>query len=270
MMRLALAAKHARTARMSEGKRAQKAQRKALARLERAMEGAVEYGGLGTDPVRQDMLLSQLGVLYNATSLLDVEATAPWARSVPGAMPGAVPGSAAGSAPGSMPGSAADPAPGSMPGSMPGSAADPAPGSMPGSTPGVTLPDGPDRVPRHAGDRIPGHEPEARPPAEGRSEERTREHPAVPRSRYAAADHAGGDGSADTPAVGVPEPRFPEPDKMSAHFFDALTKHNGSVPKARTDMEAAGLKPPSRNYAYVLRKTWLSRHISSDNLTRVS
>lgn len=267
MMRLALAAKHARTARMSDGKRAQKAQRKALARLERAMEGAVEYGGLGTDPVRQDMLLSQLGVLYNATSLLDVEATAPWARSVPG--------SASGSASGPMPG----PMPGSMSGSMSGSVADsvpgPVPGSAAGSAAGVTLPDGPDRVPRPAGDRTPGHEtprhePEAGPPAEGRFEERTREQPAPPRPRYAAADHPADDGSADMPTAGIPQPRFPEPDKTSARFFDALTKHNGSVPKARTDMEAAGLKPPSRNYAYVLRKTWLSRHISSDELTRVS
>ncbi|GAA2105751.1 hypothetical protein [Actinomadura alba] len=78
LMRLALAAKHARTVRDTGTRRAQ---RRALAKLDRAMERTVEYGGLGTDPARQDMLIAQLGVLYNAASLLDLEPEAPWAAT---------------------------------------------------------------------------------------------------------------------------------------------------------------------------------------------
>lgn len=74
LMHLALTAKHARNARATGNGRKQQ---RALAKLDRAMERAVEYGGLATHPARQDLLLAQLGILYNAASLLDLTPRAP-------------------------------------------------------------------------------------------------------------------------------------------------------------------------------------------------
>lgn len=56
---------------------------------------------------------------------------------------------------------------------------------------------------------------------------------------------------------------------MTALFLDALTRHGGSVPKARTDMTQTGHRPPSRGYAYQLRKTWTQQAAASSHLTGV-
>lgn len=79
---LALAARHARTARDTDG---QKKYPKALKKLSKALDRAAELSGLGTDPARRqtpdEILLGRLSVLYNAESLLDVQPTAPWAAA---------------------------------------------------------------------------------------------------------------------------------------------------------------------------------------------
>ncbi|HEY9367581.1 hypothetical protein [Streptomyces sp.] len=47
-------------------------------RLNRAMEGAVEYGGLGTDPTSQATLTTTLGALVNTAGLMELRPAAPW------------------------------------------------------------------------------------------------------------------------------------------------------------------------------------------------
>lgn len=76
LMRLALATRRARAA---TGRR----RGWALKRLDRAMEGAVEYGRLGTDPDSRDMLMATLGALVNASDLLDLQPPAPWHQQAP-------------------------------------------------------------------------------------------------------------------------------------------------------------------------------------------
>lgn len=76
LLRLAIAAKRARAAGWPR-------RRWTLRRLDRAMEGAVEYGGLGTDPDSRDMLVATLGALVNASDLLQLRPTAPWDEQTP-------------------------------------------------------------------------------------------------------------------------------------------------------------------------------------------
>lgn len=52
--------------------------RRARARLDAAMERAVEHAALAADPDRQQALLNQLGALYNAAALADLKPQAPW------------------------------------------------------------------------------------------------------------------------------------------------------------------------------------------------
>ncbi|WP_344839109.1 hypothetical protein, partial [Actinocorallia longicatena] len=78
LLRLALAAKRARDLRNSTGPLRRLPRRRAMKNLERAMERAVEHGGLGTEQEQRDRLLGQLGVLYNAEGLLDLRPASPW------------------------------------------------------------------------------------------------------------------------------------------------------------------------------------------------
>jgi hypothetical protein len=55
-------------------------QRRAAARLDRAMDRAVEHAELATDPARQETLLAQLGALYHAAALADLDPHPPWAK----------------------------------------------------------------------------------------------------------------------------------------------------------------------------------------------
>jgi hypothetical protein len=55
-------------------------QRQASARLDAAMDAAVEHTGLATDPRRQDSLMGQIGALYNAAALADLEVPVPGDR----------------------------------------------------------------------------------------------------------------------------------------------------------------------------------------------
>lgn len=76
LTRVAKAAKRARTleARGSRERRV----RAARARLDRALERAVEYAGLASDPERQRAMLDQIGSLYGSGSLLVLPEIAPW------------------------------------------------------------------------------------------------------------------------------------------------------------------------------------------------
>src|SRR5690606_8134803 len=63
LTRVALAAKRARALR--EAGASERKMRAALAKLDRAMDRAVEYAGLAVDEERQKALLAQIGALYN-------------------------------------------------------------------------------------------------------------------------------------------------------------------------------------------------------------
>lgn len=78
LTRVALAAKRARALR--EQGASDRKLRVALARLDRAMDQAVEHTGLAVDPVRQEALLQQIGALYNTSALIDADPRVPWAR----------------------------------------------------------------------------------------------------------------------------------------------------------------------------------------------
>jgi hypothetical protein len=231
LMRLALAAKHARSARAA-GK--DRKQQRTLAKLDRAMERAVEYGGLGTDPERQAQLVAQIGVLYNAASLLDLAPDAPWAPPVSGDR---------------------------------------------------VTDDSTDLTPDPEGDRTPvsapGHQTSAV------SAEPAGQHPdptpaaPEPEPVYATAAAAPGRTQQESPGASpdmsdgaelhTPTDDITDPAELSALFRDALTRHGGSVPKARTDLEQAGHRPPSRSYAYQLRKAWVTAQqtAGAGHLTRV-
>lgn len=76
--RLARAADHQRT--LTATGAASWRIRRATRRTKRAMEQAVEHAALAANPARQHALLAQLGSLFNAAALAEVESTAPWDR----------------------------------------------------------------------------------------------------------------------------------------------------------------------------------------------
>ncbi|GLW06408.1 hypothetical protein Misp01_15380 [Microtetraspora sp. NBRC 13810] len=77
LTRVALAAKRARALRESGA--SDRKMRTALARLDQAMDQAVEHTGLAVDAARQQALLSQIGALYNTSALMDLTPPVPWA-----------------------------------------------------------------------------------------------------------------------------------------------------------------------------------------------
>jgi hypothetical protein len=76
LTRVALAAKRAKALR--EGGASERKIRAALAKLDRAMDQAVEHTGLAVDPARQEALLAQIAALYNTTALIDADPRVPW------------------------------------------------------------------------------------------------------------------------------------------------------------------------------------------------
>ncbi len=76
--RLARAAKRLRDRRASGA--AAWRQRRALQRLDKAMEAAVEHADLASDPARQDQMRDQIGALNAAESLASLTTVAPWDR----------------------------------------------------------------------------------------------------------------------------------------------------------------------------------------------
>lgn len=76
LVRLALAAKHARDLRDSAA--LPRRRHRARARLETALERAVTHTDLATNPNRQQHLLAHLGALYHSEALLDARAAPPW------------------------------------------------------------------------------------------------------------------------------------------------------------------------------------------------
>lgn len=77
LTRVALAAKKARSLR--EQGVSERKLRVAMARLDRAMDQAVEHTGLAVDPSRQEALLQQIAALYNTAKLIDADPRVPWA-----------------------------------------------------------------------------------------------------------------------------------------------------------------------------------------------
>ncbi|WP_084957998.1 hypothetical protein [Thermoactinospora rubra] len=77
LTRVALAAKRAKTLR-EQGAPERKV-RAALAKLDKAMDQAVEHTGLAVDPARQEALLAQIAALYNTEALIDADPRVPWA-----------------------------------------------------------------------------------------------------------------------------------------------------------------------------------------------
>ncbi|WP_067812310.1 hypothetical protein [Actinomadura kijaniata] len=76
LARLAKAAKKVRILRAAGAKPRTLA--RALARLDKAMDAAVEHAHLATDPTRQQTLLAQISLLYHASDLADLNLDAPW------------------------------------------------------------------------------------------------------------------------------------------------------------------------------------------------
>ncbi|MER7368756.1 hypothetical protein ACI2LC_04380 [Nonomuraea wenchangensis] len=76
LTRVALAAKKAKALR--ETGASERKMRAALARLDKAMDQAVEHTGLAVDPARQEALLAQIAALYNTTALIDADPRVPW------------------------------------------------------------------------------------------------------------------------------------------------------------------------------------------------
>ncbi|WP_182884783.1 hypothetical protein [Microbispora sp. H10885] len=76
LTRVALAAKRVRALR--EAGAPDRKMRAAMARLDKAMDQAVEYTGLAVDEKRQEALLSQIGALYNTSALIDLAPPVPW------------------------------------------------------------------------------------------------------------------------------------------------------------------------------------------------
>ncbi len=109
--RLTRVAKAAKKARALADARAGKRQR-ALARLDRALEAAVEYAGVASDESRQRAMLDQIGALYSSAGLLALPEIAPWSaldhpltagytdRTTPGTPETAEPGDTPGGVPG--------------------------------------------------------------------------------------------------------------------------------------------------------------------------
>ncbi len=76
LTRVALAAKNARALR--EAGASPRKQRNALARLDRAMDRAVEHTGLVQDPARQEQMLAQIAALYNTAKLTEIQPVPFW------------------------------------------------------------------------------------------------------------------------------------------------------------------------------------------------
>ncbi|WP_327091662.1 hypothetical protein OIE66_13830 [Nonomuraea sp. NBC_01738] len=76
LTRVALAAKRAKALR--EGGGSERKVRLALAKLDKAMDQAVEHTGLAVDPSRQEALLAQIAALYNTSKLVDADPRVPW------------------------------------------------------------------------------------------------------------------------------------------------------------------------------------------------
>ncbi|MET8863099.1 hypothetical protein ABZW11_09120 [Nonomuraea sp. NPDC004580] len=76
LTRVALAAKKAKALR--EGGASERKMRAALAKLDKAMDQAVEHTGLAVDPQRQEALLAQIAALYNTSALIDADPRVPW------------------------------------------------------------------------------------------------------------------------------------------------------------------------------------------------
>ncbi|GAA3237865.1 hypothetical protein [Nonomuraea helvata] len=76
LTRVALAAKRAKALR--EGGASERKMRAALAKLDKAMDQAVEHTGLAVDQARQEALLAQIAALYNTTALIDADPRVPW------------------------------------------------------------------------------------------------------------------------------------------------------------------------------------------------
>ncbi|PZG31343.1 hypothetical protein C1I98_30210 [Spongiactinospora gelatinilytica] len=76
LTKVALAAKRARALRESGA--SERKMRQALAKLDQAMDRAVEHTGLAVDSARQEALLSQIGALYNTNVLIDLKPPVPW------------------------------------------------------------------------------------------------------------------------------------------------------------------------------------------------
>ncbi|TMR98649.1 hypothetical protein [Nonomuraea basaltis] len=76
LTRVALAAKRAKALR--EGGASERKTRAALAKLDKAMDQAVEHTGLAVDPARQEALLAQIAALYNTSALIDADPRVPW------------------------------------------------------------------------------------------------------------------------------------------------------------------------------------------------
>lgn len=78
LTKVALAAKRARALR--DAGASERKMRAALAKLDQAMDQAVEHTGLAADPARQQALLAQIGALYNTSALIDLAPPVPWER----------------------------------------------------------------------------------------------------------------------------------------------------------------------------------------------
>ncbi|MBB5784140.1 hypothetical protein AB0K16_49000 [Nonomuraea jabiensis] len=76
LTRVALAAKRAKALR--DGGASERKMRAALAKLDKAMDQAVEHTGLAVDQARQEALLAQIAALYNTTALIDADPRVPW------------------------------------------------------------------------------------------------------------------------------------------------------------------------------------------------
>ncbi|WP_049570563.1 hypothetical protein [Nonomuraea sp. SBT364] len=76
LTRVALAAKRAKALR--EGGGSERKMRAALAKLDKAMDQAVEHTGLAVDQARQEALLAQIAALYNTSALIDAAPRVPW------------------------------------------------------------------------------------------------------------------------------------------------------------------------------------------------
>ncbi|MEU8195208.1 winged helix-turn-helix transcriptional regulator [Microbispora amethystogenes] len=79
LTRVALAAKRVRALR--EAGAPDRKMRGALARLDKAMDAAVEHTGLAQDTERQERLLAQLGALYNTVGLTEVKVQPFWEKA---------------------------------------------------------------------------------------------------------------------------------------------------------------------------------------------
>ncbi|MEW1841882.1 hypothetical protein AB0392_28400 [Nonomuraea angiospora] len=76
LTRVALAAKRAKALR--DNGASERKMRVALAKLDKAMDQAVEHTGLAVNQARQEALLAQIAALYNTTALIDAAPRVPW------------------------------------------------------------------------------------------------------------------------------------------------------------------------------------------------